>query len=78
MQSKGFRCIPKMVFRKPVPTTVISILAFNKIDVTRIYDNLVTVFEMYTFGLNHIFSIDESGFSYVQKPASINQLLKMV
>jgi hypothetical protein len=31
--------------RKPEPTTVIRIPAFNKIQVTQIYDNSVSVFE---------------------------------
>jgi hypothetical protein len=62
---------------KPEPTIVISILTFNKIYVTRIYDNIVTVFEMYKFWLHHMFSVDENEFSYVEKPAAIIQLLKM-
>jgi hypothetical protein len=62
--------------RKPEPTAVLRILALNKIEATRIYKTLVTVFEMYKFGLNHIFSVDESGFSFVQKPASAIQLSK--
>jgi hypothetical protein len=51
---------------KPEPITVrIMILAFtsSKTEVTQIYGNLVAVFEMYKFGLNHIFSVDERGFS---------------
>jgi hypothetical protein len=35
--------ILKMTFRKPGRATVISILDINKIDVSLIYDNLVTV-----------------------------------
>jgi hypothetical protein len=61
---------------KPKPTRVIGILAFKKIEVTRIYDNLVTVLGMCKFGLNHTFSVDESGFSFVQKPPSVIQLSK--
>jgi hypothetical protein len=38
----------------PEPATVIRILDFNTIDATRIYDNLVTVFEIYELELNHI------------------------
>jgi hypothetical protein len=55
--------------RKPEPTTFSRILAFNKIDVTRIDNNLVAVSEMCKFGLNHIFTVVESGFSCLQKPA---------
>jgi hypothetical protein len=49
------------------------LLVFNyvTIEVARIYDNFVTVTEMYKFQLNPIFSADESEFSRVQKPASV-------
>jgi hypothetical protein len=46
-------------------------MAFNKIEVTRIYENLVTVSEMYKFGLNYIVSVDESEFLCVKNPASL-------
>jgi hypothetical protein len=48
--------------RKSEPATAIRILAFNKVEVTCIYDNLETGLEMYKFGLNHIFIAVESGF----------------
>jgi hypothetical protein len=64
--------------RKPEPATVSRILAFNKIDVTWNYDNLVAVSEMYMFGLHHIFTVDERGFSCVQIPAWVIQLSKKV
>jgi hypothetical protein len=48
----------------------------NKIEVTRIFDYLMTVFEMYEHGINYVFSVDESGSSCVHKPASVIQLPK--
>jgi hypothetical protein len=62
--------------RKSEPATAIRILAFNKIEVTSIYDNLETGCLICKFGPNHIFSADESGFSCVQKPAAAIQLSK--
>jgi hypothetical protein len=62
--------------RKPEPTTVITILAFKKIEVARIYDNVVTFFENNKFGLNNTFSVAESGFLCVKKPAPDIQLSK--
>jgi hypothetical protein len=45
---------------KSQPTAVSKILAFSRKEVTRFYDNLRVLFEMYEFGCNHIFSVDES------------------
>jgi hypothetical protein len=61
--------------RKSESTTVSRILAFNKIEVIRFYENLMVVFfNVQVWICNSIFSVDKSGFSYVQKLSSVTQL----
>jgi hypothetical protein len=51
--------------RKPKPTTVSMILAFNETEATLSYENLMDIFYMYMFGPHHIVDVDESRFSNV-------------
>jgi hypothetical protein len=55
----------ELTVRKPEHATVSRALAFNKVQVTRIYVNLMAVSEMYKFGIYRIFSVDGSELSSV-------------
>ena len=54
-------------FRKPEATFPNRILAFNKTEVDRFYENLLSVFEKHHYGPGRIFNIDETGLTTVQK-----------
>jgi hypothetical protein len=50
---------------RELSVTISRILAFNEVEVTRIYGNVMAVSEMCKFGLHHIFSVDGSELSCV-------------
>lgn len=70
--AQGFlRRNPNLSLRKPEPTSVSRILAFNKAEVDRFFNNLMEVTDRYKFTPARIFNVDETGISTVQKPPSI-------
>jgi hypothetical protein len=62
---------PEISLRKPEGTSQNRISAFNKTEVDRFFNNLLTVIEKNKFPESRIFNVDETGISTVQKPAKI-------
>lgn len=62
---------PEISIRKPEGTSQNRISAFNKLEVDRFFNNLITVIEKFKFPESRIFNVDETGISTVQKPAKI-------
>jgi hypothetical protein len=62
---------PEISIRKPEGTSQNRISAFNKTEVDRFFNNLLTVIEKNKFPESRIFNVDETGISTVQKPAKI-------
>ncbi|XP_072395080.1 uncharacterized protein [Diabrotica undecimpunctata] len=59
---------PDISVRKPEGTSQNRISAFNKDEVERFFNNLLTVMEKFKFPESRIFNVDETGISTVQKP----------
>jgi len=57
--------------RQPEGTSLNRISAFNKTEVDRFFQNLISVMDKYKFSESRIFNVDETGISTVQKPAKI-------
>lgn len=69
---KGFlKRNPTLSLRKPSPTSLNRVLAFNKDEVDLFYSNLEKIYEQRIFPATRIFNVDETGISTVQKPGKI-------
>ncbi|XP_031335324.1 tigger transposable element-derived protein 6-like [Photinus pyralis] len=69
---EGFlRRNPQISLRKPEPTSVNRVTAFNKLEVGKFYENLNKVMERYKFSPTRIFNADETGITTVQRPGKI-------
>nr|XP_047138967.1 uncharacterized protein LOC124814907 [Hydra vulgaris] len=57
--------------RKPEPTSLNSINGFNATEVKMFFENLETLQKTYHFDPNHIYNVDETGISNVQRNSKI-------
>ncbi|CAH1997229.1 unnamed protein product [Acanthoscelides obtectus] len=57
--------------RRPEPTSVNRILAFNATEVQIFFDNLSSTYDKYRFRPHRIFNVDETGINAVHKPGKI-------
>ncbi|KAB0803149.1 hypothetical protein PPYR_00119 [Photinus pyralis] len=55
--------------RKPEPTSINRISAFNETQVNQFFQNLKKLYEKYHFSNEKIFNVDETGISTMQKPS---------
>ncbi|KAB0804091.1 hypothetical protein PPYR_01061 [Photinus pyralis] len=62
---------PTLSLRKPEPTSVNRITAFNKEQVSLFFENLDKILTKYKCKASRIFNTDETGISTVQKPGRI-------
>lgn len=62
---------PEISLRKPEGTNQNRIAAFNKPEVDRFFNNLLTVMDKFKFSESRIFNVDETGISTVQNPSKI-------
>lgn len=62
---------PSLSLRKPEPTSVNRVKAFNRYEVQRFFSNLEVLMERYKFSPARIFNVDETGISTVQNPCNI-------
>ncbi|XP_030750178.1 uncharacterized protein LOC115877967 [Sitophilus oryzae] len=59
---------PEISLRKPEPTSINRIAAFNKDQVTTFFQNLKKLYDKFQFKSDAIYNVDETGISTVQKP----------
>lgn len=57
--------------RKPESTSIARAMGFNKVVVTKFFDNLEILLEKHKFGPEAIFNMDETGMTTVQKPRKV-------
>jgi hypothetical protein len=62
---------PGITLRKPEPTSMNRITAFNKEEVHIFYTNIKKVMDKYKFESSRIYNMDKTGISTVQKPGKI-------
>ncbi|CAH2004965.1 unnamed protein product [Acanthoscelides obtectus] len=58
---------PEISIRRPEPTSVNRILAFNATEVQIFFDNLSSTYDKYRFRPHRIFNVDETGINAVHK-----------
>jgi hypothetical protein len=66
-----------MSLRKPEPTSLNRINAFNKTDVQKFFTNLEAVYEKYKFTPEKIYNVDETGITNVHVPQKVLAAKKM-
>lgn len=62
--------------RKPKATSLNKITAFNEIEVRKFFDNLESLQKIHHFDADHIYNVDETGITNVQRNANESWLLK--